>query len=222
MARTLTAIDMPMPRAKPSGRMLASPEPEEPKTQAEEGEPEVVAEPRLMSEALNYMAPRKGIDAPGDFRACSSCRNFINERAFHAATTGNRCLLFGDFQVEPHANCARYVPWPKGKPIEHVIEANALCCLNGSASSISPWAAGYCENREHNHQCRSCRHFDSGYQEDGSEPKPECEIFESLNRLAPNIFATPTAVDRNAGCSAWGEPVPDEDNPSGQEGSPRG
>ena len=112
----------------------------------------------------------------------------------------------------------RYMPWPKGKPIEHVIEANALCCLNGSASSISPWAAGYCENREHNHQCRSCAHFDHGYQDDGSEPKPSCELFESLNRLAPNIFATPTAVDRNGGCAAWGEPRPDENNPSGQEG----
>lgn len=218
MARTLTAIDMPAPRARLSGGLLAGPGPAEMKTQAEEGEPEVVAEPRLMSEALNYMAPRKGIDAPGDFRACSSCRSFIPERAFHAATRGNRCLIFGDFPVEPYANCARYCPWPQGKPIEHVVEANALCCLNGSASSIAPWAAGYCEDQDHNHQCGSCRHYDYGMQEDGSEPKPSCEIFEELNRKVPNLFATPTAVDRNAGCAAWGEPVPDDDNPSGQEG----
>ena len=79
MARTLTAIDMPAPRAKPIGGLLAGPRPAEMKTQAEEGEPEVIAEPRLMSEALNYMAPRKGIDAPGDFRACSDCASFIPE-----------------------------------------------------------------------------------------------------------------------------------------------
>ena len=99
MARVMTILDTPPMRPKPSGRMLA--EWPEPPTQAEEGEPEVVAEPRLMSEALNYMAPRKGIDAPGDFRSCASCMAFVPERAFHAATRGNRCMILGDFPVEP-------------------------------------------------------------------------------------------------------------------------
>ena len=207
MARVMTILDSPALRPKPSGRMLA--EGPEPPTQAEEGEPEVIAEPRLMSEALNYMAPRKGIDAPGDFRSCAACAAFIPERAFHAATRGNRCLILGDFLVEPHGNCNRFAPWPRGKPIEHVIEANALCCLNGSAASMSPMTAGYCEDKDHNHQCRSCRHFDSGYQEDGSDPKPECEMLEELNRKVPNLFASPINVERNAGCSAWAE-VPEE------------
>lgn len=201
MARTLTAIDMPAPRAKPIGGLLAGPRPAEMKTQAEEGEPEVIAEPRLMSEALNYMAPRKGIDAPGDFRACSACASFIPERAFHAATRGNRCKILGSFPVEPHANCNRFNPWPTGKPIEHVIEANALCCLNGSAAAMSPITAGYCEDKDHNHQCRSCAHYD--FLGEPDNPGPECDFFECLNEALPKIFNTPTKVDPNAGCSAW-------------------
>ena len=79
MARTLTAIDMPAPRAKPIGGLLAGPRPAEMKTQAEEGEPEVIAEPRLMSEALNEdkMALAQGYRRARGFQSVlESARNF--------------------------------------------------------------------------------------------------------------------------------------------------
>ena len=83
---------------------------------------------------------------------------------------------------------------------------------------MSPITAGYCEDKDHNHQCRSCAHFDSGYQEDGSEPKPECELLGEPQPFSAEYFRVATAVDRNGGCAAWAEPRPDDDNPSGQEG----
>ena len=218
MAKTI--FDLPEPRSARSGaRFLADTEDEksEAPSQAEEGEPEVVSEPKLDREAFSYLEPRKGIDAPGDFRACSSCKNFVPERAFHAATTGNHCVLFGSFPVAPNANCARYVPWPMGKPIESVIEAHALACLNGSRASLSPFDAGYCEDHGHSHKCRNCRHYD--FMGDAETAGPECEFMEELNRELPNIFQLREAVDPDGGCSAWVEPIATEDNPSGQEGA---
>ena len=187
-------------------------------SQAEEGEPEVGCEPKMGKEVFNYLAPRKGTDAPGDFRSCASCKNFVPERAFHAATTGNHCVLFGTFPVEPHGNCFRYVPWPAGKPMEHVIEGHALACLNGSRSSLSPFDAGYCEDKDHSHKCKNCRHYD--WKGDDDTMGPECEFFEELNRKLPNLFMAGESIDPDGGCSAWAEPVPDESNPSGQEGQP--
>ena len=180
-------------------------------SQKEEGEPEVASAPLLGRPTLNYLEPRKGTDAPGDFRSCASCRAFVPERAFRAATTGNHCVILGNFPVEPYANCSHYAPWPMGKPIESVVESNALCCLNGARASLSPYDVGYDEDRDHSHKCRSCRQFDpeSDDADDGAEG-PHCEFFEQLNRSLPKIFQVNESVDPDGGCSAWTEMVPDE------------
>lgn len=202
-----TAADLPvLSMLKPGkARLAVDDEPE----QAEEGEAEVIAEPRLGKDALGYLAPRKGIDAPGDFRQCQSCQSFIPERAFHAATTGNRCkLLGGNFPIGPGDYCHKYTPWPQGKPVEHAIEAHALMALNNSPASVSPWEVGYCANDDHKHQCGRCRFFDAIG--DPDSPGPECEFFEELNSELPNVFQASTIVEPNAGCNAWSEPAPDE------------
>ena len=215
MARTI--FDIPEPRApRAAGRMLAAPEPEETPSQEDEGEPEVMSEPKLGRNVFNYLAPRKGIDAPGDFRSCSSCRNFVPERAFHAATTGNKCVLMGSYPIAPHGNCFRYAPWPDGKPVEHVVEGHALACLNGVRAALGPWDTGYTEDADCSHRCRDCRHYDAIG--DADAPGPECEFMEEMNRKVPNVFNVNESIDPDGGCSAWCEPEPDESNPSGQEG----
>jgi hypothetical protein len=52
----------------------------------------------------------------------------------------------------------------------------------------------------------------------GDEDGPECEFFEELNRSASEMFSLNDRIDPNGGCSAFGEPVPTESNPSGKEG----
>ena len=209
MAKTI--FDSPPPRPT-AGRFMAAPEPKEIPSQAEEG---VSCDPKMGMSVFNYLAPRKGIDAPGDFRSCASCENFVPERAFHAATTGNHCVLFGSFPVQPYANCFRYAPWPAGKPVEHIIEGHALACLNGSRSSLSPFEAGYCEDDDHGHKCRDCKHFDMMGDEDSMGP--ECEFAEELNRKLSNLFFASESVDPDGGCSAWAECESDEPASSGQE-----
>lgn len=213
-----TIFDMPAPRAARSSLKYIGAHPEEKDipSQAAEGEPEVECEPRLGKAVFNYLAPRKGVDAPSDFRSCASCANYVPERAFHAATTGNHCVLFGSFPVEPHAVCNFYHPWPDGKPEEHAVGAHALCCLAGARMSISPYEAGYCADRDHDHRCRYCRHYDA--LGDADSPGPECEFMEELNRKVANLFDVSEKIDPDGGCSAWCEPAPDESNPSGQEG----
>ena len=214
--RTIFDAPPPRPASRAMTPYLADVAPKKIPSQAEEGEPEVGSDPPLARNVFGYLEPRKGIDAPGDFRSCQSCASFIPERAFHAATVGNRCHLLGSFPVEPHANCFRYRPWCDGKPVEATIEHHALACLNGARSSLTPWQVGYCSDKDHDHKCRSCRHVDR-YAEPG-EPSPSCEFFETLNRSLPKIFQVEQSVDLDGGCSAYAEPVPDESNPSGTEG----
>jgi len=217
MAKTI--FDAPAnPRPARAASIVAydEPEPKEIPSQAEEGEPPVEAIPRLTMTALGYLAPRKGIDAPGDFRSCMSCRNFVPERAFHAATTGNHCVLLGTWPIEPHGNCNHYAPWGNGKPVEAAIEAHALACLNGSRAALTPWDVNYCCDHGHSHKCRDCKHFDRIG--DADTNGPECELAEEFNREIPNVFQASESVDPDGGCNAWAEPVPDESNPSGKEG----
>lgn len=216
MAKTI--FDVAAPRApRPTFRPIAAEEPrEEIPSQAEEGEPEVGSEPPVGRQAFSYLAPRKGIDAPGDFRSCMSCASFVPERAFRAATTGNHCVLLGSFPVEPHGNCFRYHPWANGKPVEAVVEAHAMACLNGVRAPLGPFDVGYCEDHGHSHRCRSCRHYDAVG--DADTEGPECEAFEALNRELPAVFQINESIEPDAGCNLWAEPVPDESNLSGQEG----
>ena len=212
MAKTI--FDMPMPRPSRSGISFigGDPAPEKPiPSQEEEGEPEVVCDPPLGRNVFGYLEPRKGIDAPGDFRSCMSCASFIPERAFHAATFGNRCQLLGSFPIEPMANCYRWRPWPMGKPVEAVVEAHALGALNGARSSLSPFDVGYSADTDDIHQCRGCRNFDPQSDDvaDGAQG-PHCEAMEQLNRALPKMFQVNESVDPNGGCSAWTEPANDE------------
>ena len=221
MAKTTASYPAPA-RVVRGGLSYIGLDPPPPKpipSQKEEGEPEVGSQPLLGRQVLNYLEPRKGIDAPSDFRACASCRSFVPERAFRAATTGNHCVILGNFGVDPSGNCSHYAPWPMGKPIEHVIEGHALACLNGARASLSPYDVGYCEDRHHTHKCRACRHFDAMSDDSDNGAKgPHCELYEELNRKLPKVFQAFEPVDPDGGCSAWAEPVPDESNPSGQEG----
>ena len=214
MAKTIFDI-MPVRPTRGPSFIGAEPEKKIP-TQAEEGEPEVGADPRLGRAVFSYLEPRKGTDAPGDFRSCASCRNFVPERAFRAATRGNHCVLMGNWPIEAHASCNHYAPWPMGKPIEHVIDAHALACLNGARQSLDPYSANYDDNPRHSHKCSGCRHFDAVGDEDTHGP--ECELMEALNRSLPKVFDAGESIEADGGCSAWTEPAPDESNPSGQEG----
>lgn len=206
MAKTIFDADEPR-EARPASAYIGMPAPP---SQAEEGEPEVVSEPPVERTALNYLAPRKGVDAPGDFRSCASCCHFVPERAFRAATMGNHCALLGSFPVEAHANCNHYAPWPNGRPVEAMIDAHALACLNGSGAALTPYDAGYDSDDDHCHKCCGCRHYDAIG--DADTPGPECELMEELNRCLPKIFQVSESVDPNGGCSAWAEPMPDEPN----------
>lgn len=183
-------------------------------SQAEEGEKPVAAEPRLGRDVFAYLEPRKGIDAPSEWRECASCRSYVPERAFHGAQNGNRCLLFGgSFPVEPYAYCHRFCPWPMGAPIEHAIASHALMLLNHPQGSVSPFTAGYCEDPSHKHRCKFCRQFDPDG--DVDSPGAECEFYGELNEKLPAIFALNEKVDPDAGCDSWSEPPREE----GEDGS---
>jgi len=190
----------------------AAPPPTE--TQAEEGEAKVVSEPKLDKAALGYMEPRKGVDAPTDFRSCASCVNMIPERIFRAATQGNRCLILG-MSVDLTDYCNKYSAWPLGKPDERVLEANALLAIDARGrGAVDMVDAGYCSDDDHKHLCRCCKHFDLMGEPD--DPGPGCELMEQLVRDNPDIWGMTNKINPDGGCNGWSEIVPDEPSEAGE------
>jgi hypothetical protein len=206
MARTLTAIDMPAPRAKPSGRMVASPMAPLPKMEPEEGEREVAAEPKLMRDVLLYLEPREALDGKQYFGLCGSCRNYVSEGAMHGAVRGDRCALFGaDFPVTDDSSCHLFCPTPDGQPCAHCQEHAGQKMIMGQRPCISPFVAGFVHDTTP--RCARCRQYDP--------VESKCCLMEALNKALPEVYALDAAVKPGGRCVQWSDfPPPDEAMPT--------
>ena len=152
---------------------------------------------KIERDTFLYMEPPAGYYDADWFANCKTCRKYVPQEY---SKTHSECIELGpNPKIGDDWSCCLYSWWPLLRPNptiinDHLVEIETAQ-KKGATAFVSPKVAGLVHRRV---QCRRCMFFDA--------KESECELYELLTKLRPDVFSLDKKVKPLACCNAQ-EPI---------------